>query len=138
MKISPSEKYLQELFEAQFKINLQKIDEQGGREGSTSDYEFIQDGQRRFVCELKDLEDTPPKEEDGWTIVHHPNGNIKSFRKSNAAINRITKDINKAHKQLIKYTEPKILVFLNRTPRLDVGDFDETLKGIVSLPRRMA
>lgn len=132
MKLSPYEKYLQILFETHFRINLQKIDEQGGRTGSTSDFELVHDGQRVFVCELKDFENTEPSVENGWNIVHHADGSVESFRKSNA-INRISKDIAKAHKQLIKYSEPKILVFLNHTSRLNVGDFDETFRGYIIL-----
>lgn len=127
-KLSPSESYIQNLFEKRFDIRLQKIDEHKGRIGSTSDFEFIQNNKRAFVCELKDFEDVEPSEENGWTIIHHPDGSVETYGKSNA-ISRVKNVIAKAHKQLIKYPEPKVLIFLNHTIRLAIRDFDETFNG---------
>jgi hypothetical protein len=128
MKLSPSEKYIQQLFFTRFGITLSKIDELGGNEGQTSDFEYCIERQRIFVCELKDFEDVPSSKKHGWAIINHPNGNVEAFGKDNA-VDRISRHIYKAYKQLSKYLEPKILIFLNHTPSLNVGDFEETFQG---------
>jgi hypothetical protein len=128
MKLSPSEIYLQNLFKDRYNIRFQKIDEKRGRIGSTPDFEVFQNEQRAFVCELKDFDEVEPLEENGWTIIHHSDGSVTSYRKSNA-ISRIKNAIAAAYKQLKSYSEPKVLVFLNHTVHLNVADFDETFKG---------
>ncbi len=45
------------------------------------------------------------------------------------ASNRISNAIDKAYEQLIKYNEPKVLVFLNYSPFLRVEDFEEVYRG---------
>jgi hypothetical protein len=128
MKISPSEQYIQNLFKSRYGINLNKINEHGGNNGLTPDFECISYGQRIFVCELKEFIDVPLSKKSGRTIINHPDGSIESYGNDNA-INRISKDIYKAHKQLSKYTEPKILIFLSNTSLLNVRDLDETFNG---------
>ena len=128
MKISPSEQYIQNLFKSRYGINLNKINEHGGNNGLTPDFECVSYGQRIFVCELKEFIDVPLSKKSGRTIINHTDGSIESYGNDNA-INRISKDIYKAHKQLSKYIEPKILIFLSNTSLLNVRDLDETFNG---------
>lgn len=128
MKVSSSEKRVQYLFKSRYDIVLNKIDEHGGKDGRTSDFEFVIDRQRVFVCELKDFLDVPMTEEYGFTVVHHPNGIVEASKKDNAT-NRISDAIKDAYEQLSRYTEPKILTILNFSRYLGVENLVETYQG---------
>jgi len=128
MKLSPSEKLIQRIFQSRFGIALTKIDELHGKKGRTSDFEHVREGQRVFVCELKDFEDVPLLKKPGRTIIHHPDGFVETFGKDNS-LDRVGRHIRKAHKQLSKYSEPKVLIFLNYTRSLDVTDLEEAFRG---------
>jgi len=128
MKVSSSEKHVQLLFKSRYDIVLNKIDEHGGKGGRTSDFEFVMDGQRVFVCELKDFLDVPFTEEYGFTVVNHPNGTAVASKKHNAT-NRISDAIEDAYEQLSRYPEPKILTILNFSRFLGIEDLVETYQG---------
>ncbi len=128
MKTTLSERHLQQLFRSRYGIPLTKIDERHGQSGQTPDFEYIRDNNKVFVCELKEFRIFLPSEERGWKVVHHLDGSIEATRKSNA-INRIGKNIAEAHKQLQRYSEPKILLFLNYEGGLDVGDLEDVIRG---------
>jgi hypothetical protein len=128
MQPIPSEEYVMQIFQSRYGILLSKIDEQGGRRGVTPDFEVFNKGERVFVCELKDLRKVKPSEEDGWTIVNHANGSVEASRVSNAT-NRISYAIDTAHKQLKKWNETKVLIFLNYSPNLSVQDLEEVYRG---------
>src|SRR5574337_620692 len=113
----PSEQYITQLFQSRYGIVLSKIDEQDGKTGKTSDFEYFKDNKRVFVCELKDFRNIKPSEEDGWEMHKHSDDSVSAWRISNAT-SRVNKAISKAYKQLSKYNEPKILIFLNYSPYL--------------------
>jgi len=128
----PSEPYIIQLFQSRYGIIFSKIDEQGGKEGKTSDYEYCESKKRVFVCELKDFLNIKPSEEDGWEIQKHSDDFVSASRISNAT-NRVSKAISKAYKQLSKYDEPKMLIFLNYSPYLGVEDLEEVYRGYRTL-----
>jgi hypothetical protein len=80
-----------------------------------------------FVCELKDFQDVEPSEKDGWAITYHSDDMVEASKASNAP-NRISKHIDVAYDQLSKYSEPKVLIFLNRSG-MDYRDLEETYRG---------
>ncbi len=126
--MTPSEKYVCRLFKDRYGILLRKIDERDGIEGKKPDFEYIKNGRRFFVCELKDYCIVYPSEKDGWDITRHPDGSEEATRNSSAP-NKISRNIYSAYKQLREYDEPKILIFLNKSSGLNISDLDETLKG---------
>jgi hypothetical protein len=128
MKVLHSEEHVQQLLKSRYDIVLNKIDEHGGKNGRTSDFEFVIDGRRAFVCELKDFIDIPLTEKYGFTVVNHPNGIVEAHKKHNAT-NRISDAIAGAYEQLSRYPEPKILAILNFSRFLGVEDLVETYKG---------
>ena len=131
--MTPSEQYICRLFQDRYGILLRKIDDRDGVEGQTPDFEYIENGSRIFVCELKDYVMVIPSEETGWEITSHPDGSEEATRKNNAS-NRISHNIYSAYKQLSTYREPKVLVILNYSSGLDVSDLDETYRGYFEIP----
>ncbi|MCI0398985.1 MAG: hypothetical protein L0322_29185 [Chloroflexi bacterium] len=127
MKLTPSERYVQELLQSRYGVFVHKIDEAGGSKGRTADFEFIKAHKRVFVCELKDFQRVEPSEEGGWTITDHPDGSKEAFKVSNAPT-RISKHISVAYDQLSKYSEPKVLIFLDHGS-MDYRDLEETYRG---------
>ena len=127
MHHSPSEQYIKELFNDRYGVKLIKINEQHGKEGKVSDFEYIVNGRRIFICELKDFKDSKPFEDPGWKIEELPHGIVASRRHN--ADNRISGAIREAYKQLFKYDAPKVLTFLNYSQYLGISDFVEIYKG---------
>lgn len=125
MKLTLSEQYVQKLFQTKYGILLQKIIEIDGVK--TPDFEFLTGNKRIFVCELKDFEHVEPSEEAGWSVTNHPDGSVEASKASNAP-NRISQQIYKAYQQLSKYSEPKVLIFLNHSG-MDYRDLEETYRG---------
>jgi hypothetical protein len=123
-----SEQYVHKLIQDRYGISLKKIDDSSGKYGQEPDFEYIMNNERIFVCELKEYEAINPSEEAGWEIKHHSDGSAEATRNSNAP-NKISESIHNAYKQLIKYSEPKILIYLNHYPGLDVRDLEETYRG---------
>jgi len=132
MFMKRSEQYVQHMLDTRYGISLSKIDEADGRGGPTPDFEYIKDGRRIFVCELKDFEMVTPSEDTGWEITYHPDGSTEATRASNA-INRVGRVIYRAYKQLKKYREPKVMIFFNSGAGLDVRDLEETIRGFSTI-----
>jgi len=128
MNLLTHEKHFQELFYLRYGIKLKKIDEEGGINGRTADFELIIDNHRIFVCELKEFVDVPLSEEYGFKVTTTPKG-TKIARKKHNATNRISNAIEEAYEQLSKYSEPKILALLNFSRFMGVEDLEETYKG---------
>jgi len=128
MKLSPSEKHIIQLFRSRYQIELEKIDEHGGQEGKTADFEFREKNQSIFVCELKDLRKIKPSKETGWKVREHSNV-FKSFSRISNTIGRISDAIYTSHKQLENYDVPKVLILLNYSHNLGVNDLEETFRG---------
>jgi len=126
--MSSSEKYVHDLFLNQYRIPLIKMDDFDGRYGKEPDFEYCENNKRIFVCELKEYETINPSEKDGWEITHHPDGSVESTR-NNIAPSKISWNILCAYDQLKKYSEPKILIFLNHYPGYDIRDLEETYRG---------
>lgn len=126
--MTPSEQYVRDLFEGRYRVSLKKIDDNDGKNGQEPDFEYLENEKRIFVCELKEYETINPSEEAGWEKIHHPDGAI-GFTRTSRAPDKIKKSIYKAYQQLKKYAEPKILIFLNHYPGLNVKDLEETFTG---------
>jgi len=127
MKLKQSERHIQELFRTRYGVTLEKIDEGGGSDGQTADFELIKSNKRVFVCELKEFERVEPSKKHNWTIIQHPDGSEETYGASNAP-NRISRCIYEAYKQLGRYREPKVLIFLNHDA-MDYRDLEETYRG---------
>ena len=127
-QISASENIIQELFLSHYGLHLKKIDEKDGKNGKQPDFEYLVDDKRIFVCELKEYIRIDPSEETGWEVLNHSDGSVEATRNSNAP-NKVSDSIHTAFKQLQKYSEPKILIFLNHYSGLDVRDLIETYRG---------
>jgi len=126
--MKPSEQYVQRLLKDRYGIRLIKIDDDGGKNGKEADFEYCENNQRIFVCELKEYETMNPTEKSGWEKIHHSDGSI-GYTRNCIAPNKISRNIHKAFKQLKKYSEPKILIFLNHYPGYDVRDLVDTYRG---------
>ena len=88
MSLYQSEKYVQRLFQEKYGLNLIKIDELDS-DGKTADFEFMENGKRIFICELKNFVQVEPSEKNGWELTYHQDGSVESTGTSNA-INRIS------------------------------------------------
>lgn len=124
----PPEQYVCDLFRKRFGLALRKIDEQKGISGKRPDFEYLENNERIFVCELKEFVYIEPSEKAGWDVQRHPDGSAGGTRNCNAP-NQISRKIYAAYEQLKEYTEPKILIFLSHYPSRDVRDLEETYKG---------
>ena len=127
-KLIASEQYVQRVIHDRFGLHLIKIDDMGGEDGQEPDFEYRENDQRIFVCELKEYAAINPSEKEGWKIIHHSDGSVGYTRDSKAP-NKISRNIHKAYQQLKKYSEPKILIFFNHYPGYDVRDVEDTYRG---------
>jgi hypothetical protein len=80
------------------------------------------------VCELKTIERVRT-EQAGWKIINTNSDGTQELTRESAPSNRIARLIYNAYKQLQSYEEPKVLVFLNEEPLVDVLDLDDTFNG---------
>lgn len=125
----PSEQYIQKYFIEKFNITLNKIPENGGKDGNTPDFEYLDGEERIFVSELKEIK--PPNfpnetsKETVWKKDDHSDGYVRNWNQANL----ISDGIKRAYKQLKHYTEPKILIFLNHNYFFDVNDLVGTING---------
>jgi hypothetical protein len=92
------------------------------------DFEFIQESRRVFVAELKQLGYVQPSKDAGWTIIAKSDDAVEATRLDNAP-SRVSDCIYNAYKQLVQYQEPKVLILLDTSPGLDVGDLEEAFNG---------
>lgn len=102
-------------------------------EGSTktADYELMADGSRIAVVEVKTLEAVPLSEATGWKMEHRSEHSWSGTRKDNTPT-RVASHIHRAAKQLRRYEDPKVLVFLNEESFADVRDLDEAVQGTLA------
>ena len=123
--LKPSERFLQDFFQETYGIKLLKIKESVGQ---LPDFEFIDNGKRKFVCELKTIERVR-KEENGWKIISTNSNGTQELTSEKDPTNRISRLIHSAYKQLQMYEEPKVLVFLNNDRLVDVQDLEDAFTG---------
>jgi len=119
-----SELFVQKLFQRNYGVHLSKIKESGDK---SPDYEFIFNGKRVFVCELKTIERVRT-EAAGWEIINDSEGMREATRDDNA-VERVARKIHEAHKQLKSYSQPKVLIFLNKDSLVDFKDLEEAFNG---------
>lgn len=120
-----AEKFIQDLFEQRYSINLSKIPETIRK---TPDFEYIVRGERIFVAELKSLNHAV-SEERGWITKQISPRLTESYKKKDNASSRLEKIIYEAIKQLRGFSEPKVLIILNEDPFIDEIDLEEALTG---------
>jgi hypothetical protein len=120
-----SERFLQDLFQETYGIKLLKIKESDNK---SPDFEFIDNGKWIFMCELKTIERVRTKQA-GWKIINTNSDGIQERTSEKDPTNRISRLIYSAYKQLQSYEEPKVIVFLNKEPLIDVRDLDDTFIG---------
>ena len=94
----------------------------------TPDYELLSRGARVAVLEVKTLKASVVSEASGWT-VERPNAHSWSGTRKDNALARVASHIHKAAKQLRRYAEPKVLVFVNEGTMADVLDLEEAVTG---------
>ncbi|MDY6912626.1 MAG: hypothetical protein SVM79_09740 [Chloroflexota bacterium] len=124
-KVKTNEQYVKELFWVRYHIDLLKIEE-GTRK--TPDFEYVENGKRVFVCEVKNVNHNWPSEKSGWKSTGQIDGTTFWERADNAP-NRIAKKIDEAYDQLDRYTEPKILILINEDGSVDINDLNEAYDG---------
>ena len=124
MNSSESEKFIQDLFNKKFGIKLIKIKESSDK---SPDFEFINNETRVFVCELKDIQYAERTSENGWSISYY--NSIKEATRIDNSVSRVAQKIYDGHKQLVSYSEPKVLIILNSEPLVDIKDLVEAYDG---------
>lgn len=125
MSLSKSEQYVIDLFQRRFGVELVKIPQS---QGKSPDFESVRNGQRVFVAELKDIEYLSPSEDRGWTVEKFSDGSQSANRTDNA-VSRVARKIHDAFGQLEQYSAPRVLIFLNHDPAVDVNDLEEAYTG---------
>lgn len=119
------ERYARDLLAARFGVHLRKLPE---GDVPTADYELLADDVRAAVVEVKTVERTARTEANGWTVTQVGPATTHYTRKDNAP-GRIATRTHDAATQLLRYTEPKILVFVNEESFADVLDLHEAIQG---------
>jgi hypothetical protein len=114
------ERYVRELFEELYAIQLRKVRESRER---TFDFELLDQEHRVAAVEVKRLGVVPRTAENGWVATD--SGFMT--RQDNAAA-RVGAAIHDAYKQLAKATDPKVLVFVNDA-HMDFLDLREAVDG---------
>lgn len=112
---------VQELFLNRYKINLEKIQECNTK---TPYFEYVKNNKRIFVIELKTLKRIRPSKETGYK---KEKSGWWSKKDTNAS--KVAYLLKKAHPQLEKYNNPKILTYLNETNDYDFLDLTSALTG---------
>jgi hypothetical protein len=115
------ERYVRELFESRFGVQLRKVPESAEK---TFDFELLSEGRRLAAVEVKRLGRAPRTEENGWKSS--PGTGFVS-RPDNSA-SRVGDTIHKAVKQLATSADPKVLVLVN-DDSMDLLDLHNALKG---------
>jgi hypothetical protein len=114
------------LLKRRFGIILSKVLE---NHEAQPDFEYIRDGQRVFVAELKDIEYHPPSEQRGWTIPKPDEKSHRFSHKTDNAVSRVADKIHDAFRQLKTSPPPRILILLNGDSMVDVKDLEEAFTG---------
>lgn len=126
MSVSKSERYVIGLLKRRFGIILSKVPE---NHEAQPDFEYILDGQRVFVAELKDIEYHPPSEQRGWTIPKPDEKFCHFSHRTDNAVSRVADKIHNAFCQLKTSPPPRVLIFLNDDSMVDVKDLEEAFTG---------
>ncbi|MCX6752285.1 MAG: hypothetical protein NTZ87_02180 [Candidatus Nomurabacteria bacterium] len=114
---------VQTIFKEKYNLDFEKILTDISK---TADFFIKKDNNTIGVVEVKDFENVFPTEKNTF-------GYIKDYlgfwiKKENSA-NRVSKKITESHKQLSRYSEPKILILVNYSLDLDVLDLKGTIDG---------
>jgi hypothetical protein len=115
------ERYVRELFEELYGVQLRKIPESASR---TFDFELRSSGQRVAAVEVKCLGLVPRTPENGWT--RNEDG---SMTRTDNGARRIVDFIHAAYKQLSTAVDPKVLVFVNDESLIDALDLRQAMQG---------
>ena len=115
------ERYVRELFEQLYALRLRKVPESNDK---TFDFELTVQQRRVAAVEVKTLVATPRTSENG--CVNAEQGFVT--RSDNAA-KRVGAQLHEAYKQLVKASDPKVLVFVNDETLMDFLDLKEAVNG---------
>jgi len=136
---SKEERYVREVCFEKFGAVLRKIPESTVSGVKTADFELLDGEQRIAVIEIKQTEWTPRTAEFGWVDEEvnipeaygprDPSLTVKT--RADKGPKRVGKLIASAWKQLEAYDAPKILVFVNDDPHLDIVDLEEAWNGFL-------
>lgn len=122
-----NEVYVRRLLRERFGVELRKIEESGTK---TADYEILSNSVRVAVLEVKTFVTGQMTEANGWTRIDLQPGVTQWEReREDKAPGRVASRLHEAVKQLTRYDEPRVLVFLNDDTLLDVGDLEEACNG---------
>jgi hypothetical protein len=131
MSETREEGYVREMFASRFQLDLRKLTEARGPGRKTADFEMLDGVVRSAVVEVKLIERTPRTVENGWKDVT-PDGlstAVHFYERRDNAPSRVCALIHKAYQQLVRYAEPKVLVFVNDERVVDVDDLTEAVTG---------
>jgi len=118
------ERYVRELFDGRFGVQLRKIPERPNEQ--TADFEMLDLGRRVAIVEVKTLERAARTVANGW---RQETGG--GFTRKDNATKRVGTLIYSAWKQLGRYAEPRVLVFVNDESGIDVHDLEEAYNGFM-------
>jgi len=124
--LEKSELFVQDLFASKYQIELTKIPE-SDEDVKTPDFEYIEDGERIFVAELKNFVFELLSEKQSANVVVHEWGTEATAPDNGAS--RVAQRIYDAYKQLKTYDEPKVLILLNDDSFLRVQHLEEAYTG---------
>lgn len=119
------------MFASRFQLDLRKLPEARAWGRKTADFEILNGAAPSAVVEVKLVERTPRSIENGWRDVT-PGGlstTLRCYQRRDNAPSRVCALIHKAYQQLVLYTEPKVLVFVNDEPVVDVDALTEAVTG---------
>ena len=119
MKDIKEKEIIKELFKERFGLVLSDVEES---QVKSPDFEFLEEGKRRFVAELKTIISVPPSEETGYEKT-----STGSWMRKDNSPSRISRLIDNAYKQLKDYPEPKVLIFFDKTGGLGIFDLETAL-----------
>lgn len=122
---SPDERYVRAVLLERFEAKLRRLPEGVER---TPDYELLAQDARAAVVEVKTVELPPRTAENGWDVTPQGEHMWEATRTDNAP-QRVGAGIHSAAGQLSRFDDPKILVFLNHDPLVDVLDLEEAVQG---------
>jgi hypothetical protein len=118
------ERYVRELFEELYAIQLRKVPESWEK---TFDFELLSQRRRVAAVEVKRFGKVPATPEKGWVATD--SGFMT--RPDNAA-SRVGAAIHKAYKQLATTKDPRVLVFINDETLMDFFDLKEAMVGYLT------
>jgi hypothetical protein len=115
--------YVEELFLDKYQLKFHKIEE---GDIKTPDY-YVKEGENTFaVAEVKGFIADFDFEDGSWT--KNEDGIYEKEKEDNGP-SRVARKIIEGYKQLVHYSEPKILIFVNHESALDIVDLQECCNG---------